>query len=327
MIRDVITPDMLRCEWPALRAHIQHRVFASMGRSPGFPTTPEFHILSTRSLDSLTIREFRFEPLAGVSTYGSLVLPPAERATGRAVICMHGTDRVLAHRNVLSPDVKPNRQYAVELAKQGVTTLAVDQFAFGQGNGEQTQEEVIQGFYHAYPDWSLDGIRLWIHQRAIDLLPKMANVDGTQVGCIGHSLGGRTAVYLAAFDERIRACVASSGVSPNLTNVFRNRPGASSLSPILDAEIARTGVPLFEYQEVLAMVAPRALLLIEPWNDTCNPMIEPVLRCFEKARFVFQLCDAPENLQIVCHGNGHNTVPQVRHYAYAWLTERLTSLH
>jgi hypothetical protein len=63
--------------------------------------------------------------------------------------------------------------------------------------------------------------------------------------------------------------------------------------------------------------------ILEPWNDTCNPMIEPVFRCFEKARFVFQLCGVPENLQILCHGDGHDTRRNMRNYAYAWMEEKL----
>jgi hypothetical protein len=101
-------------------------------------------------------------------------------------------------------------------------------------------------------------------------------------------------------------------------------PHPGSLSPKLDDEISRTGVPPFEFQEMLSLVAPRGLLLLEPWNDTCNPMIEPVLRCFEKARFVFQLANAPEQIQILCHGDGHDTIPMVRNYAYDWLLDRLS---
>jgi hypothetical protein len=122
---------------------------------------------------------------------------------------------------------------------------------------------------------------------------------------------------------RVGADVVSTGVSPNLPNVFRNRPGPGSLSPRLDAEIERTGRAPFECGELLALVAPRAVLLIAPWNDKCHPMIEPVLRCFEKARFVFQLCGVPANLQLLCHGDGHDTVPTVRNYAGDWLDDRL----
>ncbi len=323
MIRDVILPDQSRDDWPEIRARIQKRVLQSMGDFPEPQESLDFEVLAEQSRDGLLIREFRFSPVPGVTTYGSLVKPPSGRATGGGVLCMHGTDPRLAHRNVLSPDERPNRPYAIELAHRGVTTMAVDQFGFGEGNGDHTQQEVVASFYRQYPNWSLDGVRLRVHQQAIDLFSQCAGADLGRIGCIGNSLGGRTAVYLAALDERISACVAGAGVSPNITNVFRNPPQPPGLSPRLDEGIRKTGVPLFEYQEMLSLIAPRGVLLLEPWNDRYNPLVEPVLRCFEKARFVFQRCDAPEQIQILCHGDGHDTIPIVRQYAYDWLLQRL----
>lgn len=322
MIRDIIPSHLTIAEWPKYRNEIHARILATMGTFPVVESTGEIELLKKEQRDSYTAQEFRFNVLPNITTYGSVVAPATSHANGKSVLCLHGTDTVLGHKNVMSPSERPNRQYAIELAQKGFTTIAVDQFGFGQGNGGQSLTEAVKAFYETYPDWSIDGIRLRIHQRIIDLLPQMADVDVKSVGCIGHSLGGRSALYLAAFDERIRACIPSAGVSPNLTNVFRNRPCSQSLSPILDHAIAKTGVSPFEYQELLSLVAPRSLLLLEPWNDTCNPMIEPVLRCFEKARFVFQINQVSENLQVLCHGDGHETVPRVREYAYSWLIDQ-----
>ncbi len=325
MFRDIIRPESTRAEWDAIRESIYTRIRGSMGTFPKINFVPRMEVLGEEQCHGLRLQHIRFQAIADITTHGTLVLPPTlERGVKRpAVLCIHGTDQQLAHRNVLSPELKPNRQYAIELSQRGLITLAVDQFAFGDGNSGRSQAEIIDSFYRQYPDWSLDGIRLYIHQCALGLLSAHPSVDATRLGCMGHSLGGRASVYLAAFDQRIKASVPSAGISPNLTNVFRNPPGKSSLSPRLDAEISRGGVPPFEYQELLSLIAPRAVLLLEPWNDTCNPMIEPVFRCFEKARFVFQLCGAPENLQILCHGDGHDTSQRVRSYAYAWLEEKL----
>lgn len=326
MFRDVIRPGTRSDEWTSIRQEIHARVHGSMGEFPELTFDRRLEYLPSFEYQGLRLQPVRFTAVPGVTTYGTFVLPPSlDPGVKRpAVLCLHGTDHALAHRNVLSPDEKPRRQYAIELARRGWVTLAVDQFAFGEGNAGRSHDEVVDAFYTRYPRWSLDGVRLWIHQCAIDLLAAHPSVDAARLGCIGHSLGGRAAVYLAAFEARIKAAVPSAGTSPNLTNIYRNPPGRTSLSPHLDRTVSRTGIPLFEYQELLALIAPRAALLFEPWNDTCNPMIEPIFRCFEKARFVFQLCEAPANLQLLCHGDGHDTVQIVRDYAYAWLAEKLT---
>lgn len=325
MFRDVISPRTTLADWDALRAEIRERIGRTMGNFPDRTAEPLIEYLSEAEESGLLTRRFRFSPLPGMTTHGTLVLPSATETDVRApgVLCIHGTDAVLAHRNVLSPEARPNRQYAIELARRGMVCMAVDQFGFGEGNDGREQAEVIDAFYRQYPDWSLDGVRLFIHRLALSLLASQPAVDPARLACIGHSLGGRAAVYLAAFDTRIRACVASTGVSPNLTNVFRDQRGPS-LSPELDDEIRRTGIPPFDYQELLALVAPRSVFVIEPWNDPYNPLIEPVFRCFEKARFVFQLCGAAKNFQMLCHGDGHDTLPTARNYAYAWLEEHLS---
>jgi pimeloyl-ACP methyl ester carboxylesterase len=338
MFRDVVLPDTTAAEWPRIRASMHARIEATMGVRPKLSFSGQYEIVAHEQKYGLEIQKIRFQAVPGVNstTYGRIVLPPPEVAADRcpAVLCHHGTDRHLAHLNNLSPEAQPNRQYGIELARRGFVTMAVDQFAFGEGNGQDfsTEQSRVEGliqasreFQQAYPDWAMDGVRLYVNQCALDILAAHARVDGARLGTIGNSLGGRTALYLAAFDERVKACVASTGVSPNLTNLFRTPDPASSLSPNMDRAFRKTGVPPFEYQELMALVAPRMLVLFEPWNDTIggNPMIEANFRCFEKARFVYRLLGRPDNFQFVCHGDGHDTRPALRQYAYALLEREL----
>jgi pimeloyl-ACP methyl ester carboxylesterase len=327
MFRDVISRSTSLEEWRAIRAEVRNRILSSMGSFPGLSFTGNYELLNDYQAHGVRILKIRFEAIPDHMTYGVLVLPsdfnPKERRP--AVLCCHETARELGYRNVISPDITPNRAYGIELAQRGYVTLAVDLIGFGESNGQRKPAEVEGWFYSKYPDWSLDGARVWIQQCALDVAEKFEGVNAARFGCIGNSLGGRTVVYTAAFDERIKAAVASTGVSPNLTNVYRGRPGSYSPSPRLGAEMARCGIPSFEYQELLALIAPRAVLLIEPWNDAvgCNPLIEANFRCFEKARFVFELCGASPNLNLLCHGDGHDTTSIVRQYAYLWLAEHL----
>lgn len=48
--------------------------------------------------------------------------------------------------------------------------------------------------------------------RSVDLLQTLDFVDHGQIGCTGWSLGGHTAIFAAAFDERITATVSNGGV-------------------------------------------------------------------------------------------------------------------
>jgi pimeloyl-ACP methyl ester carboxylesterase len=324
MYRDVVPTDSTAEEWKILRGRIHARILATMGTTPRFCEQMNVHEGSPETLEGLIRIPIRFQILPEWEVLGSWLIPQDLKPGAHpGVLCMHGTDRQFAHRGMMNVAEKPERVYAIELAKRGFVTLSVDQFGFGEGCDGRSVEEIAEWFYTTYPEGSLDGLRLDIHRRAVDLLTGHEAVETSRIGCIGYSLGGRAALYLAAFDPRVRACVTSTGLSPNLTNVYRNPVGAQALSPLLNQQMAACGRPLFEYQELVALVAPRGLLIVEPWNDPYNPSIEAVFRCVEKARFAFEMEGASEKMQLLSHGHEHNTPRYLRSNFYNWLEEML----
>ncbi len=326
MIRDVVTPSMKPDGWAGIRTEIFERIQATMGETPELSFDGTVQWGGEYDKDGLTVRELSYTCIPGIETPGMLILPEGFEAgqPRAAVLTIHGTNFELAHASLFRPEDRPNRAYAYELAKNGFIVMSVDQLAFAIGGNEEMHEEAKLAFYNEFPNWSLDGARLWIQQCALDILQGLDGVDAQRLGCMGNSLGGRTALYLAAFDPRIKAAVPSTGISPNITNLYRHRPGPTSFSPPLDADAHKDGKPPFEYQELLALVAPRAALYLEPWNDPYNPFIDTVFRCFEKARFVYQLLNADAKFQLLCHGDGHDTTGGVRDYAYWWLSKQLS---
>ncbi len=324
MIRDIVTQDMTLDDWKQIRERTQARVLASMGEFPDFSFDGSYDVLKEEVLHGVNATKICFEAVPGVKTYGRFLISPEFTGKRPGALCMHGSDRELAHLNQMLPDKKPNRQYALELAKRGYLTLATDLFAFGEDIDGKQQEDVEEAFYERFPNWSLDGIRLWINRCALDVFQRHERLEHGPIGAIGNSKGGRVVAYLAAFDQRIGAAVPSCGVSPNLTNLFSNYPNERSSSLPLSKGFVETGLPGFEYQDLLALIAPRGLLMIEPWNDPYNPLIEPDFRIFEKIRLVYDLYSRPEAVQILCHGDGHDTVPRVREYAYRFIHEMIS---
>lgn len=59
--------------------------------------------------------------------------------------------------------------------------------------------------------------------RTIDLLQSLAEVDGQQIGVIGHSLGGHNSLFLAAYDERVRCVVSCCGYGTNEEYVKKHK--------------------------------------------------------------------------------------------------------
>lgn len=146
----------------------------------------------------------------------------------------------------LDPETCPNRCYGIELAQRGFATCSLDLFGFGEWEVRgRKSAELQKEFYRDFPNWSLDGVQVRLHRMAIDWLTTLPDYCFGTFGAIGNSLGGRVSVYLAAFEERLTAAVVSCGISPNLTNVYRNYPGGAQpeLSPRLNAAMVSCGKP------------------------------------------------------------------------------------
>ncbi len=325
MFRDILLPETAPAEWNGLRAKMRARVADTLGTEPSEGFDGKFESTKVFSKEELEHESITFEVAPGLPCSGTFVLPPVSKGDrgNPGVLCVHGTDPELGHRNVMEPDLRPNRAYGVELAERGYVVLAVDQFGYGDWVKDAPADTLYHLFYKSFPDWSIDGIRLRIQRCALDLLAAHKLVHPERIGAIGNSLGGRTALFLAALDERLRGAVVSAGVHPNLTNVFRNLPGQIQKSPRLNQQIYDTGRAGYEMSELMALVAPRGLLVLEPWNDPYNPFVEAVLECFARARRAYEILGHPEQFAILAHGLGHDTPDEIRDYAYAVLDRML----
>jgi dienelactone hydrolase len=297
-----------------------------MGEFPPCAFDGRYESVRRYEAHGLSHEDIKFNVLPGYGCEGAIVYPAdTEGSKLPSAVCIHETDVKLGLRNALSPETRPDRAYGIELCRRGYVTIAVDQFGFGGWAKTMSEQECYDKLAREYPDWSLDGMQLMIQQCAVGILSNHPRVDKERVSCLGHSLGGRTAVFLAALDERVKAAWASTGVSPNATNVFRNfeTDPAKSKSPRLNGAVLKTGLPPWEYEELLALVAPRGLTILEPFNDLYNQDIEATVLCCLKASKVYKLLGAAGNFSLVCHGRGHDTPAEMRTYAYALLDHAL----
>jgi 2,6-dihydroxypseudooxynicotine hydrolase len=85
--------------------------------------------------------------------------------------------------------------YAEPFLARGIATLAID----GPGQGEAEYETPICGDYERAAT------------TVVDWLEKRSDVDAKRVAIWGVSLGGYYAPRAAAFEKRLRACIALSG--------------------------------------------------------------------------------------------------------------------
>jgi dienelactone hydrolase len=338
MFRDVIAPDTLPEDWPQLRKKVFERVMSSMGTPPNVKVSPQSEIIEEYENYGLRHLKIRYRVLLEQSGLAVIVLPKQADAKhpAPAVLCCHGTDYENGKYNALILKEHGNRfrAYAIDLANRGFVTVCPDLYGFGEllTDGRkcgkevlmQKHHEAIEKFYAQYPNWSLDGRRLWDHCRLLDVLEKMDFI-APKFGVIGLSLGGRSAIYLSALDERIAVSVPIMGISPNLTNAWRYL--GSQLSPPWEEYCRKHGGQmLFDYQDMIALNAPRALLIIEAYNDYgLNTYPSANFECYVKGQRVYKLLGKPQCFCTLIHGEGHDALEDTREFAYRWIERWLKS--
>jgi dienelactone hydrolase len=325
MISDIVLPDTTKDEWPAIRARIHARIWETLAMPAEalVPAKPQWEQIERYDKHGLTHIRLKYHVVADVWNEGILVLPEGgENACPAAcVFTIHGTNYEPGKYGMIDPAF-PNRAYGLDLARRGFATFSPDQYGHGSSLAafNNDRRSVIDAHFKRWPDWSLDGRRLFEQQRAIDALATIKFIDASRgFGAIGNSLGGRAVIYLAALDERIAAAVPSCGISPHVSNAHRYITYLRSSLPKLAGMLDQDKATQWEYSELIGLCAPRAVLVIEPWNDVCNPDVTPSFQCFYAARKAYALLGAAERLSMLVHGDGHGTTPTVREFAYVWL--------
>jgi len=164
------------------------------------------------------------------------------------------------------------------------------------------------------------------HRRCLDFLASLPEVDGERMGAIGHSLGGHNALYLAAFEPRVKAVVTSCGFNSfakykggDLTG-WSHKGYMPRIAEVYGRDPAR--MP-FDFTEVLGAIAPRALFISGPLHDA-NFEVSGVRDCVRAAEPVYELLGHSDNLQVVYPDCEHDFPPDVREQAYAFLDESLS---
>jgi len=147
--------------------------------------------------------------------------------------------------------------------------------------------------------------------RAVDVLAALPDVDASRLGAVGHSLGAKEVLYLAAFDERIAAAVSSEG---GVGTRLSNWDAAWYLG-----EAIRDAAREHEHHELLALTAPRPFLLIggnSADGDASWPFVQAALD-------VYRLYGEPARLGLFNHGRGHSVPPEAEQRVEQWFQEYL----
>ncbi|MFQ3591729.1 MAG: alpha/beta fold hydrolase [Gemmataceae bacterium] len=302
--------------WPARRTEILAGMKAAMGEFPAKGDPLDVRISQKHEHESYTRYKLTYGTENGDRVPAWLLIPKGKPPGGKwpAVLCLHQTVAIGKDEPV-GLGKREELQYAKHLTERGYVTLAPDYPSFGEYRYDFTKSKWASGSLKA----------VYNNRRAVDLLVERPEVDAKNIGVIGHSLGGHTALFTAVFDERLRACVSNCGFTSFPKYYGGKIAGWTSdrymprLKTVYKLDPAR--VP-FDFPQVLAAIAPRAVLASSPMHDD-NFAVEGVRDCIRQAKPIFRLLGAEANLQANYPDCGHSFPSEARKVAYAFLDQHL----
>jgi dienelactone hydrolase len=245
-----------------------------------------------------------------------LCIPDRAADVGLGLLCLHQTT-AMGKGEPAGLGGSANLHYARELAERGHVTLSVDYPGYGDYH--------VDPYARGYASATMKGI--WNHARGLDLLQSLAQVDDARLGAVGHSLGGHNALFLAAFDTRVRAVVTSCGFNSFLK--YRNGRLAEWSHQGYMPRIATvygndaTRMP-FDFTDVLAAIAPRAVFVSAPVGDACFE-VDGVVDCVEAALPVYRHLGSGNDLVAVYPHCDHDFPAQTREFAYQFVDRVLAT--
>jgi dienelactone hydrolase len=221
-----------------------------------------------------------------------------EKRAGIIALHGHSSHGIKTICGVHKTDYPP---YALQAVRSGYIVLAPAWWGWPGRDGHldkignRDKCNVIQMAASMYGINVLD-LHIQDGQAAIDVLSSHSNVDSKKIGCIGNSYGGRTAMWLTIFDDRIKASVPAGCM-----NIFRERSLKLSSCAIqyLPGLLQYGDVP-----ELFSLIAPRPMQLQAGEGDNLITASDrdQIKKVVEKA---YSLLRAKENFEYVLHSRGH----------------------
>src|SRR5258708_33463669 len=272
-----------RKQWDQRRTKLRESILASMGAMPEKPCPLEPKIIGTLERKGYRIENLIFQSQPDLWVTANAYVPEGSKAKLPAVLVVHG-HWAGARRD---PVVQAR---CLGLMHLGFFVLAVD--AFGAG---ERYPEPAKGTYHGalfgstlWPaGMTLLGQQVYDNQRAVDYLLTRSEVDHDRLGITGASGGGNQTMYAGAMDDRLKAVVPVCSVGTYQAYL----QAACCVCEVLPGALRFT-----EEGDVLGLVAPRALMVINATKDAFQFSVGEAEKSVAAAKAVYKLYGAEEKV-------------------------------
>lgn len=253
--REVKTP----ADWQVRRTEVLKFWHDAMGPWPALLEKPEVAVLSSEKIENYTRKKVRVEVAAGVTTEGWLLMPEGKGPFPAVLTVFYGPDDAVG----LVPESRDCKDFGRQLALRGFVTLNIGiQPEYERADRRPLLQPLS---YMAY-----------VAANCHTALAQMPEVNAARIGVVGHSYGGKWAMFASCLYDKFAAAAWSD---PGI--VFDEKRGNVNYwerwylgleetgvrEPGMPPERPRTGAYKMLYEsghdlvELHALMAPRPFLV------------------------------------------------------------------
>lgn len=191
-------PVHTSADWAARRSEILAKWHGMMGPWPDLISDQKLEYLSTEPREDFVQHRVRFYWMPGELTEGYLLVPPGKGKKAAVVTVFYEPE------TAAGIDGKPFRDYAYQLVKRGFVTLSI-------GTTQATIDKTYALYYPDIERTSVQPLSMlgYAAANAWQVLSKEAEVDSTRIGIVGHSFGGKWAMFASCLYDRFACAVWS----------------------------------------------------------------------------------------------------------------------
>jgi dienelactone hydrolase len=277
-------------------------------------SAPPLTVIEEDRIEGVVRQLVRYEIEPGIVTEAYLLRPEKLAGPAPGIAVFHSTVNYTI-RQPAGLEGPPEKHFGLRYAKRGCVCFCPRNFLWPKvTNDKISTTSEVKGLAERAPRSKGMAKMLFDSLVAVDILASLPEVDAKRLGTVGHSLGAKEALYLPAFDERIKAAVSSEG---GIGTKFSNWEAPWYLGPSIQE-------PTFthEHHELLAMIAPRPFLLVGGRSETPAPSSVDGDRGWPfitAALSVYELYGKPAPLGQFMHRQGHAVPPIAEERIEEWL--------
>ena len=220
---------------------------------------------------------------------------------------------------MIPPGEKPLPVFMTQWNHRAWARVAVERGYIGCVYAGADAKDDSRNYNEIYPGYDFATLmkRAWGSSRVIDYLYTLPAVDTNRIALAGHSRNGKQSLMAAAFDDRIKAVVSSSGGtggemtfrysderfdSESLEEITRNFP--YWFSPRLRLFTGREQKLPVDQNSLMSLIAPRGLMMVSAITEhQGNPW--GIEQSYKSVKSVYHFLDADSNIAILLRRGRH----------------------